>query len=57
MFGCEVPQCRLSQSTTNGKHREALLLALNFQIALNTHYMHKPDPETYAAYGGFMRLE
>lgn len=57
MFGCEVPQCRLSQSTTNGKHREALFSALNFQIALNTHYTHKPDPETCPAYVGFMRLK
>ena len=46
MFGCEAPQCRLIQSTTNGKNREALFSALNFQIVLSTHYMHKPDPET-----------
>lgn len=45
MFGCEAPQCRLIQSTTNGKHREALFSALNFQIVLNTHYTCKPDPK------------
>lgn len=53
MFGCKAPQCRLIQSTTNGKHREALFSALNFQIVLNTQYMHKPDPETCAAYAVF----